>query len=134
MFPISCQYTSQGWFLPTRKTERQRSLSFHRTGSMSSSYAATSGFASRSAFNAHTLFLFSKSDMKTTVIPVVCHGNQRLYANGILTVDTVEPLRFGRCALVAHSSSFPCHTMRPVGLPSRTPVQFIKPTPRPGRR
>ena len=36
----------------------------------SSSRPAT--FASRFAFNAYTLFLFSKSDFKTTVIPVVC--------------------------------------------------------------
>ena len=89
MLSFSCRYPSYGWahlFLPTKKTER-KSVSLPRTGSrfnatMSSSRVAA--FASRSAFNAYTLFLFSKSDMKTTVIPVVC--NQGLYANGILTV------------------------------------------------
>ena len=137
MLLISCRYPLSGlahWFLCLQEGLAK----FHplpRTGSglnvtMSSSRVAA--FASRSAFNAYTLFLFSKSDMKTTVIPVVC--NERLNANGILTVVTVEPLRFGRCALVAHSSNFACHTMLPVGLASRTPVQFIKPTSRPGRR
>ena len=89
-------------------------------------------FASRFAFNAYTLFLFSKSDFKTTIIPVVC--NRSLYANGILTVEIVESLCYGRCTFVAQSSSFPCLTMRPVGLASRTPVQLIKPSTRPWRR
>ena len=51
-----------------------------------------------------------------------------------MTVVTVEPVRFGRCTLVVHSSNFPRHTMHPVGLASRTPVQFIKPTSRTRRR
>ena len=46
----------------------------------------------------------------------------------------IEPLLSGRCAPVVHPSGFSCHTMRPVGLASRTPVQLGKPTTQPGRR
>lgn len=46
-----------------------------RTGSVAMSSSRVATFASRSAFNAYTLFLFSKSDLKTTVIPVVSVTN-----------------------------------------------------------